>query len=402
MQARRFIGLAALVAAGLALAGCGGSGRQGRRRGHREATRAHAGESERRRAARPAAPLGRRGAQALGRDAWRSSFGTPGASARPRTRPGHSRTCAPARSTWAGSAPAPSTRSGSRASRLSSRRSSSTATTSRPGSSRRASPSGCSQGVDEIDLVGIGVLPGPMRKVLGVSDAVRPPRRLRRRRRRPPGLRRRGDDAARAGRDPARRPVVVAPRRPRRLRAAALGDREQRVRPKGGLRDGQRQPLAPPARDRHGEEELRVAHGRATSGAAGRSRCGDARVARRLPRRGRRGGVHALPSRADVRRRLGERRGGAPDGAPAGVCEPGRRPGDRVGDERDHPAQAAARSPRGGARVRGEGSRRSGISHPRRSIRGDADTAGLGRRRASGGCGGRNGDVHDGRGGRRT
>ena len=45
------------------------------------------------------------------------------------------------------------------------------------------------EGVSELDLVGIGVLPGPMRKVLGVSKPFARPRRLPGRSRRIPGFR---------------------------------------------------------------------------------------------------------------------------------------------------------------------------------------------------------------------
>ena len=65
-------------------------------------------------------------------------------------------------------------------------------------------------GLDTIDLAGIGILPGPMRKMLGVSHPFVASVRLRRAARRDPGLgahraddaRPRRDDAEHAGRLP--------------------------------------------------------------------------------------------------------------------------------------------------------------------------------------------------------
>ena len=108
------------------------------------------------------------------------------------------------------------------------------------------------EGVSELDLVGIGVLPGPMRKVLGVSKPFARP----------------GDfqgevvgfqdsgvgdaDPAGARRHAPSYALGSGARRSRRLRATARLDRRKLLRHEREIPDPEPEPLAPPVCDRHG------------------------------------------------------------------------------------------------------------------------------------------------------
>ena len=121
------------------------------------------------------------------------------------------------------------------------------------------------EGLDEIELAGIGVLPGPMRKVLGVSKPFVRPADFAGAIVGSAGLGAgRADDAGHR-RHAARRALERRSRRSRCLRATARLDRRQSLLGDRPVRDGQRQPVAASARDLHGPRHLRVAHPRATA-----------------------------------------------------------------------------------------------------------------------------------------
>ncbi len=127
--------------------------------------------------------------------------------------------------------------------------------------------------LEPLRLVGLGILPGPLRKLLGVRAAAHAARRLSRREDRNHRVSRRTRDSACARRDGDRPSRRRADRRLRRDRAAGGVDREQHVRRGREVPDDEHQPLAAAARPLHERGCVRGARAGAT-GRAARSPCG--------------------------------------------------------------------------------------------------------------------------------
>ncbi len=106
-------------------------------------------------------------------------------------------------------------------------------------------------GLEDIGLAGIGVLPGPMRKILGIDDSFVVPADFRGA---VVGIQQSGVaelTMAALGAETQVAHVRRPTRRPRCLRPAVRLDRDQPVLEVGTVRDGERQPVAPAVGDLH-------------------------------------------------------------------------------------------------------------------------------------------------------
>ena len=154
------------------------------------------------------------------------------------------------------------------------------------------------EGVDELGLVGVGVLPGPMRKLLGTDHPYVVPADFADN---VIGLQASGvaeQTFTALGATTTRLPSGRGHQRGRRLRAAAGLDLGQPLRARGRLHHRQPQPLAPSPRPRRRHGRLRVARRGSAGGAPRCERQRDSRRPRSISRRGQRPGARASAARA--------------------------------------------------------------------------------------------------------